>query len=104
GPGVLSARADALLDRLNAEYLGMTFNREWDSADSEFFYPRTDAGPFLERGILTIGFTTGIHQRYHLPRDEAQFLDPKKIEAVARTVFVSLWSLANQDERPGIDK
>lgn len=104
GPGVLSTRVNALVERVNAEYLGMTVNRAYDTAASEFFYPRTDAGPFLERGILTIGFTTGIHARYHRPADEARFLDPKKIEAIARTVFVSLWMLADQAERPGIDK
>jgi Zn-dependent M28 family amino/carboxypeptidase len=104
GPGVLSTTADALLERVNREYLQLDFDRQWDSADSEFFYPRTDAGPFLERGILTIGFTTGIHDRYHLPADEAQALDPKKMEAIARTVFASAWALADAVERPRIDK
>lgn len=104
GPGVLSARADALLVRVNDEYLGLTLNRADDRGDSSFFYPRTDAGPFLERGILTIGFTTGIHDRYHLPADEARALDPEKITAIARTIFVSVWMLADSEERPGIDK
>ena len=104
GPGVLSTRADALLTRANDEYLKLTFNRADDRGDSSFFYPRTDAGPFLERGILTIGFTTGIHDRYHLPADEARYLDPAKITAIARTVFVSIWTLADAAERPGIDK
>jgi hypothetical protein len=104
GPRVLSAHVDALLDAVNREYLGMTFNRAHDRPDSEFFYPRTDAGPYLERGILTIGFSTGIHDRYHLPSDEARYLDPTKMEVVARTVFVSIWALANADERPRIDK
>jgi Zn-dependent M28 family amino/carboxypeptidase len=80
GPGVLSASVDALLERVNSEYLKLVFDRSWDTAGSEFFYPRTDAGPFLERGILTIGFTTGIHDRYHLPSDEARTLDPRKME------------------------
>ena len=104
GPGVLSARVAALLDRVNQAYLKITFNRAWDTAESEFFYPRTDAGPFLERGILTIGFTTGIHDRYHLPADEAKALDPAKTEAVARTAFVSVWALADVAERPAIDQ
>jgi hypothetical protein len=104
GPGVLSAQADALLERVNRDYRQITFNRAFDRPDHEFFYPRTDAGPFLERGILTIGFSTGIHARYHLPADEARFLDPQKIEAIARTVFVSVWMLADQTDRPAIDK
>jgi Zn-dependent M28 family amino/carboxypeptidase len=104
GPGVLSAQADALLEAVNRSYLNLRFNREHDRAESEFFYPRTDAGPFLERGILTIGFTTGIHARYHAPADEARFLDPKKMEAIARTAFAAAWMLADMSERPRIDK
>jgi hypothetical protein len=104
GPGVLSEQADQLIERVNRGYLDIKFNRDHDRADSEFFYPRTDAGPFLERGILTIGFTTGIHQRYHAPADEAKYLDPKKMEAITRTVFASAWMLANSPERPRIDK
>jgi Zn-dependent M28 family amino/carboxypeptidase len=104
GPRVLSAQSAALLDRWNESYLKLRFNRAHDRADSEFFYPRTDAGPFLERGILTIGFTTGLHGRYHLPADEARALDPAQVHAVARTVFVSLWMLADAAERPRIDQ
>lgn len=104
GPGVLSDKANALIERVNRDYLQMRFNRSDDRWDSEFFYPRTDAGPFLERGVLTIGWNTGLHRRYHLPSDEAKFLDPDKIQAVARTVFATLWVMADSAERPGIDK
>ena len=104
GPGVLAASADALLDRVNTAYLKMTLNRDFDKPDHEFFYPRTDAGPYLERGILTINFFTGIHPRYHQPSDEARHLDPKKMEAITRTVFASVWAFADVAERPRIDK
>ena len=104
GPGVLSAGAEALLNGVNEQYLKLRFNHDRDRADSEFFYPRTDAGPFLERGILTIGFTTGDHPRYHLPADEARFLDPLQMQAIGRTVLASLWALADVAERPRIDR
>lgn len=104
GPKVLSAKAEALLVSVNDAYLKTRFNHESDTPDSEFFYPRTDAGPFLERGILAIGFTTGNHARYHLPSDEARFLDPVQMHYLARTIFASLWALADVAERPGIDK
>jgi hypothetical protein len=104
GPQTLSRQAAVLLDRVNAEYLKLRFNRTLDTPDSEFFYPRTDAGPFLERGILTIGFTTGIHGRYHLPADEARALDPAQMHAIARTVLASVWMMADAAERPRIDQ
>ena len=104
GPQVLSASAAQLLDSVNGAYLKMQFNRDFDRPESEFFYPRTDAGPFLERGILTIGFTTGIHARYHLPSDEVRYMDRDKLAAVTRTAFVSVHALADAAERPRIDK
>ncbi len=104
GPGVLSDTTNALIERVNQDYLKMRLNRTDDRWDSEFFYPRTDAGPFLERGILTIGWNTGLHRRYHQPSDEAKFLDPTKIEAVSRTVFATLWVMADSPERPRIEK
>jgi hypothetical protein len=104
GPGVLSAAVDSLLVRTNREAFGLRFHRDRDRPDHEAFYPRTDAGPFLERGVLTIGFHTGLHDRYHRPADEARFLDPKKMETVARAIFASVWALANASETPRIDK
>jgi Zn-dependent M28 family amino/carboxypeptidase len=104
GPGVLSSSADALLTAVNRSYLNLRFNRDHDRADAEFFYPRTDAGPFLERGVLAIGFTTGIHRRYHAPADEARFLDPAKMAAISRTIYAAAWMFANAIERPTIDK
>lgn len=104
GPGMLSERANALIEAVNDSYLKLSFNRKYDTAASEFFYPRTDAGPFLERGVLTIGFTTGIHDRYHLPADEARYMDPAKMTAIARTVFATVHALAEAPHRPQIDK
>ena len=95
---------DTLLERVNADYQKLLLNRRFDTPESEFFYPRTDAGPYLERGVLTIGFTTGIHARYHLPADEARHLDPAKAAAIGRTVFVMAHALAAADQRPKIDK
>ena len=104
GPRTLSAQASVLLDRVNESYLKLRFNRQHDRPESEFFYPRTDAGPFLERGVLTIGFTTGIHDRYHLPADEARALDPAQVHAIARAVLASVWMIGDAAERPGIDQ
>jgi hypothetical protein len=101
---VLSDSAHSLLTGVNNEYLKLSLNRKYDTPDSEFFYPRTDAGPFLERNVLTIGSTTGLHNRYHLPADEARFLDVAKMTAIARTVFAVVHALGEADQRPRIVK
>jgi hypothetical protein len=99
GPRVLSPELDSLIHGLNRAYVNMTLNQVHDRDGDEFFYPRTDAGPFLERGIPTIGFFTGMHARYHRPSDEAQYLDPAKMQAVSRTVLASVWMVANHPQR-----
>lgn len=104
GPTVLSRAADALVTQANAEYPGLQINRSFDRVDSEFFYPRTDAGPFLERGLLPVGFNTGTHERYHLPSDEARHLDPLQMQQVSRLVFSVAWAMANAPTRVGIDQ
>ncbi len=104
GPGVLSRKLDSLIAAVNRSHLALRLNRNYDREESEFFYPRTDAGPFLERGIPTIGFFTGLHDRYHRPGDEARYLDPGKIERVARTVYAVLRAIADWDERPRIEQ
>jgi len=104
GPQVLSTGTAALLDAINRSYLSLRLNTDRDRGDRESFYPRTDAGPFLERGILAIGWTTGTHARYHLPSDEARYLDGGKMESIARTIYAFAWTLADATERPSIDK
>jgi hypothetical protein len=104
GPGVLSTALDSLVTRANAAYLQLTLNRRYDVATNQFFYPRTDAGPFLERGVLTLGYFTGLHGDYHGVGDGPERLDPAKMERIARTVFVTTWLLADAAQRPAIDK
>jgi peptidase M28-like protein len=104
GPRVVSTQLDSLLEQTNRSYLKLSLNHEYDRADHEFFYPRTDAGPFLERGVATLDFFTGEHADYHMPSDEARKLDPQKMQQVARTVFVTAWVVADLPRRLGLDK
>lgn len=104
GPGVLSRQLDSLVVVANRNHLSLELNRSYDREGSEFFYPRTDAGPFLERAIPTVSFFTGLHQRYHRPSDEARYLNPGKIERIARTVSAAVRAVADWDRRPGIDR
>jgi hypothetical protein len=103
GPGALSPSADALLDGVNRDYLAMHFMRRQDTPESEFFSARTDAGPYLERGILAIGFFTGLHERYHRPSDETRYLDPEKIRAGTGAALASIWVIAGASQRPRIE-
>jgi hypothetical protein len=49
-------------------------------------------------------FFTGLHGDYHKQTDEVAKLDPVKFEAVERTVYVTVWTVADGAERPRVDK
>jgi Zn-dependent M28 family amino/carboxypeptidase len=104
GPRVLSSELDSLVEQTNRAFLNLKLNHRFDLASHEFFYPRTDASPFLERGIATLDVFTGEHADYHMPSDEAKKLDETKMEQVARTVFLISWRVADAPRRFGLDK
>ncbi|HKO15284.1 MAG TPA: M28 family peptidase [Gemmatimonadaceae bacterium] len=104
GPRVLSSGLDSLVERTNRAYLGMRLNHTYDTPDAEFFFPRTDAAPFIVHGVPVIEFFTGLEWRYHRSNDEARYLDMNKVRDVSRTLMATVWQLANAPTRPALDK
>ncbi len=104
GPGVLSTVLDSALASVTRVYPYVRFDRKFEDPQHEFFYPRTDAAPYIEQGIPYVEFFTGLHEDYHAQSDEVSKLDPVKFEAVARSVYATLWIVANGRDRPRIDR
>lgn len=104
GPRVLSTTLDSLVEQTNAGYLQLRLNHALDQPGSEFYYPRTDARPFIEHGIPTIDFFTGLHPRYHRSNDEARYVDMTKVQEVSRALMATVWAVANDPQRPRLDK
>ncbi|MEX2282926.1 MAG: M28 family peptidase [Gemmatimonadota bacterium] len=103
GPKLLSTRAEATLQRALREFPYIGLDRRYEDVSSEFYYPRTDAGPYLERGIPIIQFFNGTHPDYHRPTDDVSKLDIGKITAVSKLSFGALWLAADDPERPAWD-
>ena len=63
---VLSTELDSVLARRvsHATTASIHFDRRFEDPTHEFFYPRTDAAPYIERGIPYIEFFTGLHGDY----------------------------------------
>jgi hypothetical protein len=104
GPRVLSSKLDELATVVTRDFVPITFDRRFDVPDNQFFYPRSDASPYLERGIPYAQFQTGLHVDYHRQTDEAARLDPRKLEIVTRAAFVLTWLTADDPVRPRIDR
>lgn len=104
GPGVLSTQMEKVLMGVERDYAFAKQNRKFDVATESFFYPRTDAAPYFERKIPFVEFFTGLHNDYHRPSDDVSKIDPAKMEAVSRTVYAVISTLANDPVRPRMDK
>ena len=104
GPKALSTELLGLLTSVNRSYLNLDYSDLYDTTAHEFFYPRADHAPFLQNGVLIASYATGIHQDYHRKSDTPDKIDYPKLEKIARTIFVSAWTLANEPKRPVIDK
>ena len=46
----------------------------------------------------------GGHEDYHRAGDEPQKIDYDKMERVARTIYMTMWDVANLPTRPKVDK
>ena len=104
GPRVMSTELDSLIHRTNRSLHDLKLSHRFDLPTHEFFYPRTDGGPLLERGVATINFQDGTHVDYHGPGDEPHKLDLDKMLKVSRLVFATAWLLADSPTRPRLDK
>jgi hypothetical protein len=65
------------------------------------FFDRSDYGPFRERQIPYLFFSTGENPRYHTPDDTPETLDYAKLEAVSRLVLGVVSRASAADSLPG---
>ncbi len=64
------------------------------------FFDRSDYGPFRERKVPYLFFSTGENPRYHTPRDTPETLDYAHLEAVSKMVEKIVLEAANADSVP----
>jgi Zn-dependent M28 family amino/carboxypeptidase len=95
GPKLLSTRIEANLQRATVEFPFIGLDRVYEDPSAAYYYPRTDAGPYLERGIPIMQFFNGEHPDYHRATDDVAKLDIAKITAVSKLSFGALWLAAD---------
>ena len=101
-PNQQSRRLGAVVDSVNAaQPTPFTINREWDSATHpEHIYERSDHFNYARMGIPIVFFTTGMHDDYHMPGDEASKIDYEKMARVARLMRDVGLAVGNSPQRP----
>ena len=90
---------------VNDAYMGLKFNYHYDEPnDPERLFYRSDHFNYARKGVPIIFFFDGVHEDYHRPTDSPDKIDYRKMETVARTVFILASELANARTRPSVDR
>ena len=105
GHALMSTELGELSEAVNKAYLNIGYDFRYDDPkDPNRFFFRSDHYNYARKGIPIIFFFDGEHEDYHRPGDEPQKIDYLKMERVARTIYVTLWEIANRGTRPKVDK
>jgi hypothetical protein len=105
GSTMMSTDLGKLSETVNKSYLNLQYDLRYDDPnDPNRFFFRSDHFNYARKGIPIIFFFDGVHEDYHRPGDEAQKIDYEKMEKVTRTVYMTLWEVANLPVRPKVDK
>lgn len=105
GSTMMSTELGQLSQDVNKSFLNLAYDVKYDDpADPNRFFFRSDHYNYARKGIPIIFFFDGVHEDYHRPGDEPQKIDYDKMEKVTRTVYMTLWAVANLPARPKVDK
>lgn len=105
GSTMMSTELGELVNSVNKSFLNLTYDTKYDDPkDPNRFFSRSDHYNYARKGIPIIFFFDGVHEDYHRPGDSADKIDYEKMEKITRTIYMTLWELANRPTRVKVDK
>jgi len=105
GSTMMSTELGELVNAVNKSFLNITFDTRYDDPkDPHRFFFRSDHYNYARKGIPIIFFFDGEHEDYHRPSDTADKIDYQKMENITRTIYMTLWEIANRPMRLKVDK
>ncbi len=105
GSKMMSSYLSEVSEQVNKSYLNLNFNYKYDDPnDRERLFYRSDHFNYARKGIPIIFYFDGVHEDYHQATDHVDKIDFEKMEKVTRTVFATMWKLANSPTRPKVDQ
>jgi hypothetical protein len=105
GSKMMSSALGALSERVNKDYLDLSFNYKYDEpSDPNRFFFRSDHYNYAKKGVPIIFYFSGVHADYHRASDEIGAIDFTKLERVARTIYATAYALAELPSRPAVDR
>jgi Zn-dependent M28 family amino/carboxypeptidase len=105
GSKMMSTELGEITESVNNQYLNFTYDFRYDDpTDPNRFFFRSDHFNYARKGIPIVFFFDGVHEDYHRPGDEPEKIDYEKMEKLTRTIYMTLWEVANRPTRPKVDK
>lgn len=105
GSTMMSTELGELVNAVNKSFLNLTFDTRYDDPkDPNRFFYRSDHYNYARKGIPIIFFFDGVHEDYHRAGDTADKIDYQKMEKITRTVYMTVWEIANRPARLKVDK
>ena len=105
GSTMMSTELGELVNTVNKSFLNLAYDTKYDDPnDPNRFFARSDHYNYARKGIPIIFFFDGTHEDYHRPGDTADKIDYQKMEKVTRTIYMTLWEIANRPTRVKVDK
>src|SRR5262249_35870263 len=93
-----SPELKAIITQMNSQTaLALRFRYDFGAED---LMRRSDQWSFLQKGIPSIFFFTGLHPDYHTPRDTPDKINYQKLEKITRLVYLSALQVATASNRP----
>ncbi len=105
GSEMMSSTLGAVTKTTNDTFLKLNYNYRYDDPkDTNRFFFRSDHFNYAVNGIPIVFWFDGVHEDYHGADDEADRIDYAKMERISRTIFLTMWEIADLKQRPAIDK
>ncbi len=105
GSQMMSSKLGDITKSINDSYLKLNYDLKYDDPkDTNRFFFRSDHFNYAVNGIPIVFWFDGVHEDYHQPGDEPQKIDYDKMQKIARTIFLTMWEVADLQTRPAIDK
>ncbi len=103
GSDFLSRELRQLNEAANEE-IGLELDYRYNRTDDpQRFYYRSDHYNYAKHNVPIIFFFTGTHEDYHEPTDTVDKINFKKMEKIARLVYLTAWNAANLDHKLKLD-
>jgi len=104
GTDFLSTDLHKINESVNKSFVNLNLDYAYNSYDDpNRFYYRSDHYNFVEKGIPSIFYFSGVHKDYHKHTDTEDKIVYPKVEKITRLVFHTAWELANRDARIKVD-